>query len=247
MTVPAPGVSLEAKREVTRRLLRADADIHAVNCVRKHLSDVKGGRLAAASAGATVTLAISDVVGDDTSVIGSGPTVADPTTFGEALAVILDACGGRRAFPARCRRVAGAGRRRRRLRRRRSPATACSRTPSSMSSGRGADASRRNATRHNAWATACIAAQAPVVGEARARGSGARRVAGGAGAEHAGPLCVVSARRDDRARPRQRDGRTQSGIRVGRGARARGNRTARWCWPVSAPTASTDRPMPRER
>jgi glycerate 2-kinase len=48
MTVPAPGVSLEAKREVTRQLLRADADIHAVNCVRKHLSDVKGGRLAPA-------------------------------------------------------------------------------------------------------------------------------------------------------------------------------------------------------
>ena len=59
MAVPAPGVSLEAKREVTRRLLRADADIHAVNCVRKHLSDVKGGRLAAACAGRTVTLAIS--------------------------------------------------------------------------------------------------------------------------------------------------------------------------------------------
>ena len=47
MAVPAPGVSLEGKREVTRRLLRAEADIHAVNCVRKHLSHVKGGRLAA--------------------------------------------------------------------------------------------------------------------------------------------------------------------------------------------------------
>jgi glycerate 2-kinase len=98
MTVPAPGVSLEAKREVTRRLLRADADIHAVNCVRKHLSDVKGGRLAAACAGRTVTLAISDVVGDDPSVIGSGPTVADPTTFLQAL-VVIDACGGRGVFP----------------------------------------------------------------------------------------------------------------------------------------------------
>ena len=75
MTVPAPGVSLEAKREVTRRLLRADADIHAVNCVRKHLSDVKGGRLAAACRGRTLTLAISDVVGDDASVIGSGSSV----------------------------------------------------------------------------------------------------------------------------------------------------------------------------
>jgi glycerate 2-kinase len=98
MAVPVTGVSLDAKREVTRRLLRAHADIHAVNCVRKHLSFVKGGRLAAACAGRLVTLAISDVVGDDPSVIGSGPTVADPTTFREALAV-LDACEGRDAFP----------------------------------------------------------------------------------------------------------------------------------------------------
>jgi glycerate-2-kinase len=98
MTLPASDVSLEGKREVTRRLLRADADIHAINCVRKHLSAVKGGRLAAACAGRTLTLAISDVVGDDLSVIGSGPTVADPTTFTEALEVI-DACGGRGLFP----------------------------------------------------------------------------------------------------------------------------------------------------
>jgi hydroxypyruvate reductase len=98
MTVPASGVSLDSKRDVTRRLLRADADIHAINCVRKHLSDVKGGRLAAACAGRTLTLAISDVVGDDPSVIGSGPTVGDPTTFTEALAVI-ESCGGRGVFP----------------------------------------------------------------------------------------------------------------------------------------------------
>ena len=80
MAVPAPGVSLDAKREVTRRLLRADADIHAVNCVRKHLSARErrsaGGVRAPAS---TIALAVSDVVGDDPSVIGSGPTVADPT------------------------------------------------------------------------------------------------------------------------------------------------------------------------
>ena len=72
MAMPAPGVSLKAKREVTRRLLRADADIQTINCVRKHLSAVKGGRLAAACAGWTTTLAISDVVGDNPSVIGSG-------------------------------------------------------------------------------------------------------------------------------------------------------------------------------
>jgi glycerate 2-kinase len=98
MSVPAEGVSLEAKQAVTRRLLAADADIHAVNCVRKHLSAIKGGRLAAACAGRVITLAVSDVVGDDPSVIGSGPTVADPTTYDQALDV-LDACGGRGAFP----------------------------------------------------------------------------------------------------------------------------------------------------
>ena len=72
-----------------------------LNCVRKHLSDVKGGRLAAAAA-RTFTLAISDVHGpvpDDPSVIGSGPTVADPTTFAEALE-IARACAG---VPARVR------------------------------------------------------------------------------------------------------------------------------------------------
>jgi glycerate 2-kinase len=90
MALPAAGVSLDSKRAVTDRLLRADADINALNCVRKHLSRVKGGRLAAACAGRTITLAISDVVGDDPSVIGSGPTVADPTTFGDALAVLAE-------------------------------------------------------------------------------------------------------------------------------------------------------------
>jgi glycerate 2-kinase len=99
MVLPAPGLSLQDKQATTRRLLAAGADIHAINCVRKHLSRVKGGRLGAACPGRVVTLAISDVVGDDPSVIGSGPTAPDPTTFRDALAV-LDACGGRRAFPA---------------------------------------------------------------------------------------------------------------------------------------------------
>ena len=65
-------------------LLNAGADITALNTIRKHLSAVKGGRLAAAAAGPTVCLAISDVVGDDLSVIGSGPTVPDPSTYRDA-------------------------------------------------------------------------------------------------------------------------------------------------------------------
>jgi hydroxypyruvate reductase len=99
MAAPAPGVSLADKQEATGRLLRAGADIHALNAVRKHLSRAKGGRLAAAAAATTVCLAVSDVVGDDTAVIGSGPAVADPSTFADALGV-LDRFGGRGAYPA---------------------------------------------------------------------------------------------------------------------------------------------------
>jgi hydroxypyruvate reductase len=74
---------------VTRALLRSGATITEINAVRKHLSAIKGGRLAAAAAPARiVTLAISDVPGDDPSVIASGPTVSDPTTFADACAVL---------------------------------------------------------------------------------------------------------------------------------------------------------------
>ena len=81
-----------------RALLLRGATIDELNTVRKHLSAIKGGRLAAATNASIVTLAISDVVGDDLSVIGSGPTVADPSTFAAAMNV-LDARGGRAAYP----------------------------------------------------------------------------------------------------------------------------------------------------
>jgi hydroxypyruvate reductase len=84
MALPIEDLSLEDKQAAVRNLLLAGADIHALNTVRKHLSRIKGGRLAAACRGRTVTLAISDVVGDDLSVIGSGPGVADPTTWADA-------------------------------------------------------------------------------------------------------------------------------------------------------------------
>jgi len=90
LAVPVPDVSLEDKIAAGRALMRAGVAIDGLNCVRKHLSRVKGGRLAAVAA-RTVTLAISDVhgpVADDPSVIGSGPTVADPTTFAHALAIV---------------------------------------------------------------------------------------------------------------------------------------------------------------
>ena len=111
MAVPADGLTLDDKRTTTDRLLRAGADIHALNTVRKHLSAIKGGWLAARTRGRCLALAISDVVGDDVSVIGSGPTVADASTFGEALQ-ILARFGGEAAYPpavvARCREGASA-------------------------------------------------------------------------------------------------------------------------------------------
>ncbi|MDE0355871.1 MAG: glycerate kinase [Deltaproteobacteria bacterium] len=85
---PLPGLCLNDKRAINRALLEAGAPIAEMNCLRKHLSAIKGGRLAAAAAPARVlTLAISDVPGDDPAVIGSGPTSADPTTCADALAV----------------------------------------------------------------------------------------------------------------------------------------------------------------
>jgi len=86
---PAPGIAFADKQAVTRALLRSGASIGEMNTVRKHLSRIKGGRLAAAAHPApVVTLAISDVPGDDPAVIGSGPTVPDPSTLDEARAIV---------------------------------------------------------------------------------------------------------------------------------------------------------------
>lgn len=98
MAVPADGVTLDDKRLATDVLLRAGADIQSLNAVRKHLSAFKGGWLAAEASAPCLTLAISDVVGDDLSVIGSGPTVADATTFEDAVEV-LRRHGGVDAYP----------------------------------------------------------------------------------------------------------------------------------------------------
>jgi hydroxypyruvate reductase len=89
LSLPAAGLTLADKQAVNRALLRSGATIHEMNCVRKHLSAIKGGRLAAAVAPARlVTLVISDVPGDDPSVIASGPTVPDHTTREDALAIV---------------------------------------------------------------------------------------------------------------------------------------------------------------
>jgi len=89
MSAPAAGLTLADKQAMNKALLKSGATITEMNCVRKHLSAIKGGRLAAACAPAQViTLMISDVPGDDPSVIASGPTVADPTTCADALAIL---------------------------------------------------------------------------------------------------------------------------------------------------------------
>ena len=89
LTLPADGLTLEDKQGINKSLLNSGANISEMNCVRKHLSRIKGGRLAAACAPArVVTLTISDVPGDDPSIIASGPTVPDATTCADALAIL---------------------------------------------------------------------------------------------------------------------------------------------------------------
>jgi len=90
LAMPAPGLTLADKQAVNQALLKSGAAIDEMNCVRKHLSAIKGGRLAALAAPArVVTLLISDVPGDDPAVIASGPTVPDSTTCADAMAICL--------------------------------------------------------------------------------------------------------------------------------------------------------------
>ncbi len=89
LSLPAPGIDLAAKQAINRALLKSGAPIGEMNAVRKHLSAIKGGRLAEAACPAQLlTLMISDVPGDDPSVIGSGPTVPDTSTQAQALDVL---------------------------------------------------------------------------------------------------------------------------------------------------------------
>ncbi len=98
------GLSLQDLQVTTRLMLRAGLSIHEINAVRKHLSRIKGGGLLRHTRARVITLAISDVVGDDPSVIGSGPTVPDPSTCGDALEVLRRA-GVLHAVPQRVRDV----------------------------------------------------------------------------------------------------------------------------------------------
>lgn len=103
LPAPAPPITLEEKQAVTRLLLACGANIHEINCVRKHISRIKGGQLARLAAPATVeALLLSDVIGDDLDVIGSGPTAPDASTFAGA-ATIFEKYGIAKRVPAAVR------------------------------------------------------------------------------------------------------------------------------------------------
>jgi hydroxypyruvate reductase len=103
LPLPADPITLEEKQAVTKLLLASGANIHQINAVRKHISRIKGGQLARLAAPATVhALLLSDVIGDDLDVIGSGPTAPDASTFARA-AAILDQFGIRTRVPAAVR------------------------------------------------------------------------------------------------------------------------------------------------
>ena len=188
LAVPAPGLTIEDKAAATGRMLLSGCDISELNLVRRHLSAIKGGQLAA-RAGRSITLAISDVctpVEDDPKVIGSGPTAGDDTTFAEALAVV-DRYGGRVALSPRVVAHLEAG----------AAGRAAGPVP-------GDDARLRSAaywivgSRHDAMKAAAGAARAigyhvhvvpgPTIGEARQ--AGVRIVE--AGHNLAGPACVIA-------------------------------------------------------
>ena len=105
MALPAEGITLVEKQQTARMLMDASADIYELNTVRKHLSAIKGGQLAAACRGSVLTLAVSDVVGDDLSVIASGPTVPDDSTYAQALDVLARRGGVDRYPPSVVQRL----------------------------------------------------------------------------------------------------------------------------------------------
>ena len=103
LAAPAVGLTLKEKQHTTRLLLRSGATIREINTVRKHLSGIKGGRLANATSATVISLILSDVPGDDPATIGSGPMAPDPSTFADAKRV-LDAYGIRNRIPLAVRR-----------------------------------------------------------------------------------------------------------------------------------------------
>jgi hydroxypyruvate reductase len=193
LAVPLEGVTLSQKIEATRVLLAAGVPIHELNCVRKHLSAIKGGWLARAGAGRVLTLAISDVVGpveDDPAVIGSGPTVVDQTTFSEA-AEIVGRPRVRALMPPGVIDILDRGREGH------LPETLKASSPTLsetmyrvVGSRRQAMAGALSSARGLGYAVTML--ENPVVGEARVAGADHPRLAAEATRHLTGPVCVVS-------------------------------------------------------
>ena len=185
-------MSLKEKVETTRVLLEAGVPIHELNCVRKHLSGVKGGRLALAAAGRVLTLAISDVVlpvENDPGVIGSGPTVRDTTRFAEALAIV-ERPAIRPRVPPRVLRLLEKGRDGLAAETLKTPQATDRAMYRVIGSRCDAMSGAVEAARGLGYDVAQIAE--PVIGEARVAGAGHPARAVGAVGAPAGPWCVVS-------------------------------------------------------
>lgn len=192
LSAPAAGVGLDEKVETTRVLLDAGVPIHELNCVRKHLSAVKGGRLALASGGRVLTLAISDVVlpvEDDPGVIGSGPTAPDATRFADALAVV-ERPAIRDRVPPGVRRLLERGRDGLVGETLKTAPGADRALYRVIGSRRDAMAGAEEAARRLGYDVTTIAE--PVVGEARTAGARHPARAAAAAGTPAGPWCVVS-------------------------------------------------------
>ena len=208
MACPASGITLAHKQAVTGALLAAGADIASLNAVRKHLSAIKGGRLAAACPGMVVAWLLSDVVGDDPAVIGSGPTVGDPSTFQDALHV-LDAHGGRAVFPPDVVDTLERGARGETPETPKPGDPALSRTTSTVV-GSAAVSVIGAAEAARARGYAVVVRPAPVVGEAREAASGLLEWAGAVLETHRGRTCLLSSGETTvTVRGRGRGGRNQ--------------------------------------
>src|SRR5690606_37011099 len=100
---PVSGITLQDKQQTTKLLLRSGATIQEINAVRKHLSSIKGGQLAAATRARVASVILSDVIGNDLGTIGSGPTAPDATTFQDAWGIV-ERYGVSRRIPLSVRR-----------------------------------------------------------------------------------------------------------------------------------------------
>lgn len=190
MAVPASGLTLEDKRRTTDRLLKGGADIHALNTVRKHISAIKGGWLAAGTRRPSITLAISDVVGDDLSVIASGPTVPDATTFDECIGV-LRRFGGLEAYPQPVVARLQAGSRGEWPETPKSDDPRLTQATATVIGGR-RDAMEAAAREASARGYAVLQIDEPIVGEARVTAGSHLRAATDRVADRRRPACIVS-------------------------------------------------------